>query len=621
LLFGGLFVILGQITIVFMNRNLLVAGTAVILAAVVGYAYVLPKFNESVVSGQVPEMALPADADLVMGLDYSNDKQVENLKELMAAFPDAGLKAKMIEAYDAEVEEGFKYETALAPIVAADWHLVLGMKVRDGVEGIEDLENFDSEDGDIYLAGYFEKADEVEVLIADQMAKDYGEALQVEEKDGRKFWTDPEDGVLMRDGNLFVFTDKEENMDAAVERLENGTGFVVEQKDYLAYMMMNGEILDEVTGIDGYMGHISYAVTAEKDGFRFAGDQEVTAVLKELYKMYEGDSLVLVDKVPAEGMMIYGEMPSVKTIVDGFLKSPALLMTGVEQPMTVIDDEGADVIDSMENVSAPVVNAKPTESEIKAAGEEMVASYNAGLELVATKVGVSKGDLEAVMDAPFAFAMSDAGTLYPTMAMYFQLDDAKAVTANKMMDALDSYMGEILVEFDKAVAAQNIPAGLLVKDAEKSASGLRRVYLDSSKLPAEILAQASMFVDLKTVPVEFYYGVTADNVLVMALYPKFADVYGKEVLADNADFKKAVAKLENDKAPVMSYMVPGNVMVLADRYVELVKKFGVMSAEDLETYGMVSKFVKTIKYMVAVNKVEGEVLKGEGFIGVEKVEE
>ena len=110
-------------------------------------------------------------------------------------------------------------------------------------------------------------------------------------------------------------------------------------------------------------------------------------------------------------------------------------------------------------------------------------------------------------------------------------------------------------------------------------------------------------------PVEVYYGVTADNVLVMALYPKFADVYGKEVLADNADFKKAVAKLENDKAPVMSYMVPGNVMVLADRYVELVKKFGVMSAEDLETYGMVSKFVKTVKYMVAVNRVEGEVLR------------
>lgn len=596
------------------------------------------------------EQVLPAEVALVMAADHSDDSQVEAWQELMAEFPETGWGKKILDSYNTEFGEQVNYETELKPIVSEDWKMLVGIELPEEMKeftSLEELENFDAEGVNVYVAAYFAKADEVQVLMEKLLEDEFGDTLEFKEEDGVKFWTvEAEKVYIVRFDDVYVASNSSEAREEAIGRLNEGGGFELAEdafagntsKENLGYMFVSGEEafgflgllykemgMVSTAGLMEAYGDVFVTFVAEDGGLRMASALALNEGKDEWMRgIYGGDAPVLVDKVPAAGVISYTEMGGLSLMVESILDSASLAFVGVETEVAesdAVEGEDVDMVDLMENLQDPTTAQDATPEQLEEAGKKVREAYAKHLESIASTVGITKVDIENIIDSPFAMMMSEVGTLYPGISIYVKLEDDEVAAAEKMMDFVDQYMDQVLVKFDEAVGAQGVPAGLLVKGAEKSESGLRKVYFDATKLPPEMSAQLALFVSPDEMEAEFYYGVTKDGVLVLALYPGFEEVYGQGSLADDKLYKEAIGQLKGSYGSTVSYMRTDNAMVLADKYLVLVKKTGMLKAEHEEVYNTVKKFVKTFTYVVGSTSVGDAGATSDAFIGIEKVEE
>lgn len=501
-------------------------------------------------SGLQPEAALLKDSFVVMSLDYSNEQQRAQFKNLMERFPENPWLDKLLK------EDEF---LTLKPIFEGEWKVVFGAKVKG-----EKVEQINDENFEFYIVGKFSEADKLEAFFDKEIGKQ-------KEINDVKYWLDNGDFVT-RYGDFFILGQSEPGVKGALERLKDEDGFSPLESGNLGYAFVDvekmypfaGEFKDVVKGMES----VTMMVSANDKGLSVDSKTEMKEGEKNPYIVADYVPGLL-KKIPGGEIISFGEQGSLKPIF-GFL---------------------------MENL-----------------GEQI-------LQEVANFAQVETAEVEAIVDSPAAFALSYVNEFYPGVAIYLDLEESEIESGRKIALAADQYVDEVFKELEGFLEAENMN----VKDLFKKepvvvkGGGMHKVYLDWSNLKDEDLAALNVIpgIDLKTMKVELYYGVTGDNVFVFALYPGFDKAYGSEVLADNDEFKKAIKNF--DLGFSIGFFQTGPLVKLADKYFEVAKNMGMLKPEEADIYQSIRKSVETIKYTISTNQKVDQSILGKALIVIEKI--
>ncbi len=547
-----------------------------------------------------PEVVLGDDTAFVMSFDHSDLGQIESLKSLLENFPDSGLSEMLIQQYDAGVmSSSLRYENALKPIVEGKWRILLGISFDERVKSFEDISALTA---NFYLVVKLEKADELEVLL-DKLIEEGEQGVDKTVDGDFTSWHGTNGGLyITRYGDLFFTAMDEEKMLAAVDRVKDGKGFEIGGKlgqsdlvdePKLGYIYVSSEeffgLVREfynemgVSFISEYIdaiGDVYVAGMVDKEGLSLVSMAEVKDDDSELIEIYEDYELQLINKVPAQGMILYVEDPDLSVA----LKSMSL---------------GA----SME------------------LGEESPDFYSELVKEIAAMGEASVDEVRDVFASPYAVAVSDVGALYPAVAIYLQLDEDKVQSAKALDKGVDAFVDEVLVELDKRLDEVGAAKGMLKKELVLvRGQALNKLYFDLNLLPEQSMKELEDLLGekLDDVKVELYYGITGDNVYTIALYPDFADAYGKEVLAQDALYLTATEKVKDYFGSSLEYINLAPLFDIADMYMEIVNNAGEVSDEDYATYAIVKTVAKEFKYLIGSSILDGDFLKSVLYLRIGK---
>ncbi len=571
------------------------------------------------------ETVLPENSSGVFVFDYASEDQVEKIDYLRLQFPKSDIWAKVTEY----MNEGFSekklsYEEDVAPIFEGQWEFGLSVTLP---EKLEDLD-LDSEeipdDFDVFVVGKFSEADKAQDLIEALIKR---KVYTYKEDGDFQYWTKEDDRFYMaRYGEIIFVTNAADNRDAAVSRLKAGSGGFVADKAKIAesnlgYVFVSGGVLYdayqkffgqlyEAIGLDKdlenrflLLGGIYVTFAAEKDGIKINSSVDVDENAGDISTIVRNPEyrIAFPEKVNGKGVFAYSEQSSLALYLRGFVNSFMAGYDAAKNPILYAEGDGA----------------------IEVVQRDYYAEFLASLSGL-TEASVA--DLESLFEAPVALSMSDSGGFIPTFSLYFQFDSEQAEIAKKLTQAFDVYMDKVIAEFDGLMVDAGVATGALKKDlALVNGGGLHRLYLDWSALPEETLAQANLIpgLNLTEQKIEFYYGVTGDDVFALAFYPDFQESYGVDVLSGDADFKEAVVKVGGDDAYMFDYFALSPLFDIADRYLEALKAsgFSPLSGEDLADYELYGKkLIGTFRYFADSAKYEKGSLSSEGYVRIKKVE-
>jgi len=129
--------------------------------------------------------------------------------------------------------------------------------------------------------------------------------------------------------------------------------------------------------------------------------------------------------------------------------------------------------------------------------------------------------LEAFEGEQAAFELAEVGQKYPGAVFY--LDVSSDLAAGKdLSEFLGDFVKDFLVNF--GFNAESLNEKVVVVRG----FGMKKLTIDWGKVgEASLVLGASELSDLIGENLQFYYGVTDDGVLVLALYPHFEDAYGE----------------------------------------------------------------------------------------------
>ncbi len=582
------------------------------------------------------ETVLPEDSSMVFVIDYSDEDQIDYFEDIKDRFPETDLRKTIVDYYDSELaDDELSYEDDIEPIFDGDWKLGFGMVFP------EDF-NFGEtealpEDFEIVLAMELEEADDLEDLI--QLIDPAGGSLDYEEAGEISHWTNESDDVyITRYGDLFFLTNQLEYREDALFRLDEGTGFdsnegVLEElaliaEKNLGYMYVNGGMLgdllvdvyssmgmDDIAQYFGSIGDIYLVWSADADGIMLASKTEMLD--DEALLMYGIDpsyELTLIDDVNSEGLIVYAEQgllgPSMKAFFEGFASGYNSVNDGMKLGSSF--SEADTVLMETSVIGVPSIK------------EESTDYYEQMLNTIAVEGGMTAEEVEDVLNSPFAFAMSDVGAVYPTISLYLKVGEDKAENAKNLIAVLDDYVDQIVEEFDEMMLAANEGEGIFKKDIEIVNGGtLTKIYVDWEASPSMSLNLGLAGLTPEDVNAELYYGLTGDNVFVVALHPDFESDFGKNVLSENEDYQEGVAKLGDSFSYGVSYFSPRPLVDIASRYVDLILVSGFApNAEEIkesfDLYGV--KFVGAFKYFISSGVIDEGEVRSDTYIRIEEVE-
>lgn len=551
------------------------------------------------------EAVFPKDSGFVFVVDGTQDSEVKQFKKLLDSLPKMGLWEKVAESYDKEVIEGPRYEKLIKPIIEGKWKIGVALSgFPEDVRPDEAIQPEDVQDLELNIAGKFSEAGKVEELIGVLLERAAWTDLETKEDDGVKYWTAPsQDFYMFRYGDFFVVTMSEIDRDAALKRLEEGGGMdeneeVLDgvkklEKDNLGYFYGSAEAMknvykglytDLMPDIDVKeinVGATYIVVFAEDDGLAMKSEG-VVPEQNDITRQMLGDldyEVDLINQINGDGMIFYTEQSNMGFYADAF----------------------------MQGLTAGLKGENPADFSIN---ENYVAQ-------LAKELNVEEEAMMGILDSPFAFAMSDVGTLYPTMSAYAKIDEKYVEDARALTLSLDTWADQVIAEYDALMEAEGFGVGALKKEVELvDGGGLHKLYFDLSALPPDILA-AAVFVpglDLSSLQLELYYGITGDNLFVIAMYPGFDEAFGKNPFADSEGYKKVDGKF-NEGGYSFSYFASQPLIDFMDRWIGIAESGGLVAPADKADYELYVKgAIGAIKYAVSSAKYENGVLKGDGYV-------
>lgn len=541
------------------------------------------------------EAVFPEDAGAVFVMDYSDEAQIEKFEALKAQFPETGMWEDLFGDVEKEDRERVKN---VKKILDGTWKI--GGAIKEVSDSDPDFFEY------FYVAGKFSEPDAVQELI-EEMINEWGENDGVDFKyseDGDvQFWTnESEDFYLVRELDLFFLTNKLEERDAVLARLETNVGFNkgnYDDGENLGYVYLEGGKLElfqsfydelgmgDVSDYFAVMGDMYAEWFADEGGIRMTADGGVER--DENFEKLFGDisyKLSLVDQVNAEGVFSYSEQNNFKPMLDSIVQSASM---GYEEEF-VLDGAEADAPDSP--LISPNIppNALPVESPERKT-----------MEFLKSFGGLSDDEVDGILQSPFAVALSDLGGLVPGMALYLSLDENEVEAAKKMVAGFDDYIVEILKSLGGQLAAFGVTDvnvdELFVNEVKLVNGGaFHKVSLNLETLPEEFITGFSQGfgADVSALSLELWYGITGGNVMVVALESGFDERFGQNVLSEDAAYKEAVADVSKTYGYMVNYMRVQPILDMVDRYAELFKW---EQTEKVKLY--LDEFVPLFKYFVA----------------------
>lgn len=599
------------------------------------------------------ENVFPKEASLVWTLDYSDKEQVENFDALFAQFPDVGLGLQFTQAFNlVSKQEGFSWEEDVAPIFDGEWKVAFSATFPEGFGSEDNLEESGPEDMNIYFAGKFEDGDTVRDFISKMIDKkiDSWAGVEHEKKDGVDYWIkDGADFYLVGYGDLFFITLSRKNADDALARLEDGDGFNENQKYLLktnslarknfGYLFVSekvfvdiyGDIVEELSGdrslsdsVKG-IGDFFTFWTAEKGGLRLVSSVDLydEAVIKNLvpdpdYK------LSLINQINGDGVFLYSESSGIGRTLNNFVEGFEVgLNKSFEESVESSSSDGIDFsvdpkslqTDLLSPAGEPVSNVSPD--------DYMESTLRAYIESIVAQIKEFFVKINVLLKSPVAFVMSDTGGYLPTVSLYFQVKEGDKENAKKLVSELDAYVDEIIKAMDEKITAVDDggKAGLIKKDIEVvNGGGLHKLYFDFEALAdADKAAFKELFGSLDGLKLEVYYGLTGDNVFVVALYPDFPVNFGKNVLAENKDYLAALEKLNGVYGFDVFYFRMKPLVDFIDRLVDLLAWVGELPEFEKSFYDSSGRpFLTTIRYFIGSKVFKNNNLSQTMFVGIGK---
>lgn len=434
------------------------------------------------------ESVFPADSAMVFVVDTYNSEQVENFRTLAGFFPDF-------------TEEGtsfsfLEYYFPFASMDALDEELSeflqkpfkIGLVVREEVVSSSTVFR-SSMEVDFVLVIQSEAADVIENLLMEIVEEE--DVFDFEEKNRVKYWYYAEaEGAIVKYGDIIFAAGTDRGVKETVERLNNGEIVFEKEHDdveYLAYVYTKDFEDAGVSGLGRYSDFVDDGVMyfiAESDGIRIESKMEFSGDESDLEKLigYVDYDFGLADKIGGDGVFFYSEHANLLIYIDMFTE---LLPDGM------------------------------------------------GLELPAAFVGMTKDKFRELLDSPFALIVSATDRNIPAVGIYIDMSDEKTEIARDAVEFLDAYLEEVVSEFDliMGIAGEELGDDVLkMEKVEMEGEFLSKVVFAAGDFWGERFEGLS---DL-----ELYYGVTFDDVLVIALHPNFEESYGKNTISENEIFEK-----------------------------------------------------------------------------------
>jgi len=394
--------------------------------------------------------------------------------------------------------------------------------------------------------------------------------------------------VYGNDGDIFVFAFTQGEVDAGMKALKEGNGFSTNEnfksaskdsksnlgyvyiemgdvvKNFLASSSAKGsdtKSLEEVKAQIGTLKNVYFDLVAKDDGFEFGGLGNLSDDKDLIAKMmpYFGKKLSLFDKVPLENPILYMELPNVGQYIASFVAG-------------FRGSSGAGGVADLQK------------------------DYDDFLTLVSGFGGISKDEAKGIFESPFAFAVGDSWEKYPTVAFYFDVDAKYADAAKKFVGALDAYADAVVKEFEGMMGV----SGVLNKTAAVlKGGGIYKLYIDFKNVPDQLLSNFALMpgFDVKKTKLEFYYGLTGDNVLSVALYPQFDKVYGEKTVSKD----KYVSEAIKDKTSFFTFFLsPEKLINFVDtNYYKMAKDNGILVADYAKYYALAKDTMQVLRYFVS----------------------
>ncbi len=553
------------------------------------------------------ESVFPEDSYIVFVLDTSNENQMANLRGLMGMFPEPDEDLSMIlsmmnplmalgdnfehEHLEAFLEEPFRLgfaargeeftgmevdrtkntAYALAPAERPmDFDDPAVWMDPPDTSGLMDYPfgtpapgaSFGLEE-EFYFAIESQAAHVLEEALT-ELKKENPDVLLFEETRGVKYWRFKDDEVsIVRYGDIFFSSNKDDAVEEAVARLNKGEVFFVPDKEIesLAYFYVG-----DFSGMDfggfglspDFLGAAWNYLIVEADGVRVLGKQEFVGDEGDLEASGIGveHDFGLAKKVGGEGVFFYNENFNLLFIVDMILE---------------------------------------------------VLPFDVGFDAPAALVGLKAESFRGLLDSPFAFVISHTGRVVPNMGFYLDVGEDKADDAKMVVSVLSAYLDEVTTEFEDIMTlyGQSAPEDILQKDVvPMKGTALHRVTFNLSDYDDDVVSSIG---DL-----EVYYGVTPDNVLVLTLHENFTDFYGKDVVFDGEIFEKIYGNVSS----------VGNSVTYFDFGVFSEVLYGVagLGGAGEEYDSMIRPFLAPLKFFVKADYYEDGFLWSDAFVAMEEVE-
>lgn len=578
------------------------------------------------------EAAFSQDASMVFVLDYTSDNQVVNLNKIIGQFPIMGTVDTYKKLFDDRiVEQNLSWDQDLGPIFKGKWKVGFAVTFPEG----EDLSK-----GDIVFAGKFSESKQITALLTKLIANgsDLWKNVKYEKTDGVEYWTDDLGKVyLALNKDIFVISKTAENRKATIKRIDNNNGldqdskfknYISKSSERLIYGYVSPGIYNSKNSFlanffgEKYMKLLEdmkgnfVEVVAREDGLKFLSKTDIDPNSNgfNFFVPNPDYKISLVDKVNSKGLFYYTESSSFTNGILGFLMVDGVLNTGK-----------ADAVDSG-SLQTNVLGALGLSPEPEKFGD-VTATIEPSNNLRGL-MGAFVQRIKFLLDSPHAISISDKENFLPAISFYFQLKNEDLEKAKGLLTDFDAYVDEVVLEVNKVMPVAEGQTSSIKKDLIVANGGaLHKVFVDWKAVPQAIITDWSTKsgIDVTSVKNEFYYGLMGDNVFVLAWYPDFADVYGKDVLSADVDYRESFNKLDSGYGMSVSYVNTKPLVIFLDKFLKMAVTLDSADGSDSDvTLGYIQvaeKFISTVKYIVSSSGYKDGQINSESFMRIEKLQD
>ncbi len=528
--------------------------------------------------------ALPLNPTMVFNLDHYDTGVLNDLEDFVDKIPELGFWNDMMMGMDLDAD--------LETLLGDKWEFLVGMEFLN--EDVS-LYSVDEDEIDMYVAAKVGDKDLMIDWLKDEWWMSYKSDITCVVEDEILYWTNLNNdmyGALV--GDVFVMTNHAKTLNKAVDRVMSGNGYNENSHidyDALSYISVD---LDFFSGLisdlystmgmgmmDDYLASFAdfhFWLNLNSKGMSLSSFMGLNSGENMIVDSYRGFALSLIDKINADGIVLYLENPNLSLLSDSLLMNMDYYMFDDPYGMYGVSDVVDTALD-LENI-------------------------------LSTELGLSVAEFDAIMDSPYAIAVHDVDQLVPGFEAYLKLDSTKRAAGNKVVNYLTS---QVDVMIDKLNAeSTEVDLGEYVVKSSSAISGLNKVSLSFVDMPEAFWVDSYLTdaerAKVSAIDLEFTYGITNDNIFVMALYPGFADDYSRNSLANNSDYLSAVDSLSGVYGAGVTYVDIDNMMSVVDMFVDFADEGG---AE----YDEFKSFVSAFDYMISSAKISGGEMESKMVLG------